>query len=1258
MASMTVFAKISLLILLAGLFFLVSSSFALPDIDTRPGDNHWPFTQMNGTSFPDVSGTRNATVIGDQVSDDMGVLTLPGEGRVDLGEFVGDCVSSPNRCRNGLTISFWMKHRGFISYILGTNALFQDTLHAWLESEVPKNTRWVPCFRASTSQWSGAEFHAKCDGKGSTVTLVRVRDYVFGGFLKDSWPTISLGTSAFMFSLGNLDGRKPFKLPIISPASVAATSTSTSMPCFGRVDLVLSDVMANISSQSTSDPGYSYQLPKGITAGSSEARNLLAGSFSFNVDEVEVFYAEDLKLAKSWIISSGADTSSTGVAMHTQPGLEAVTHVIQVQTKTKKWLLSLDNIPTSWHHVTMTWDLTNGIKYFQDGTAIATSESSTILATPASDSATHLWIGSSSSAHNLQMYALTIWRAVISDQEINDFMNTAYSPMIDDESSDFTWSSNNQRLSTPSSNTGPPQWTPRMDRGVDDFYYNSSNGSPFSVSLGMSSITDFTICWWYNNYGSGYQVLAEVYGSPSNFISFGTDALNKYVKSELGSSKTDKVSADTSRGWRHICVTWNQEVQMYLDGRHLATLEHSGTLSGDIKLSVGATNSGSYKWIGLISALKMWDRVLDVPEMQSVEPRCSLVGGNLLRMRHLIGVTAPYLFRCSSDYMYIEASFPREIGNSACLMSSEFVPQHINCIEFYYALRGADMGRLNLFTQNHPGQRSLVWSAAGNHGDSEQWELVRLPLNVTLNTKLVFEGIVGNGYRGDAGISRVQLTAQTSCVNPDTKGLGRTEAISTHVISHVPAYRDRLLSWLREAGQHSLWQPCFSLSRDGWLPVERVYTKCADKGALLLIVRYRNHVFALGQCLNSTKLASDKAFLFSFKSLLSDAPIKIPVKPSERSDALGCRQTNPFPEFGRDLMVDHTSKVVTAEVGAVFDHVRKNFVDTKTFEPSDVEILVPSTVFSCPMPCPDEMLCNELLGVCECDLHSRSLDQCEQGISLNDFLLDVHALYPLDHPNDIKNTRAQVWGESAGDITETRGLRGRALSLASSASLVFPSHECLLDPTSCTTGISVLFWFKYSERRMSELAVFFCSGSCQEDDLGFKISHEPSKINELALQITQRAGRCTHRFACPLSIWSHVVVTWITGSSPVVYVNGAEASLNSTCEKDEYTDLSKDESTRLGVTTTADFDDYIQFLRVLNATEISNLYTYYRGRTSVRLDLQYLSGNISWDPDLQDKESKTYEREALAVTDETCKRNYTSQASREILALHQLLTLR
>ena len=48
----------------------------------------------------------------------------------------------------------------------------------------------MKCWRAKTDGWAVSTFHSKCDGKGPTVTIIKVGSYIFGGYTDVSWSSI------------------------------------------------------------------------------------------------------------------------------------------------------------------------------------------------------------------------------------------------------------------------------------------------------------------------------------------------------------------------------------------------------------------------------------------------------------------------------------------------------------------------------------------------------------------------------------------------------------------------------------------------------------------------------------------------------------------------------------------------------------------------------------------------------------------------------------------------------------------------------------------------------------------------------------------------------------------------------------------------------------------------------------------------------------------------------------------------------------
>lgn len=43
------------------------------------------------------------------------------------------------------------------------------------------------CYRATADGWLGTIFHLQCGNTGRTITLIKVQNYIFGGYSTSSW---------------------------------------------------------------------------------------------------------------------------------------------------------------------------------------------------------------------------------------------------------------------------------------------------------------------------------------------------------------------------------------------------------------------------------------------------------------------------------------------------------------------------------------------------------------------------------------------------------------------------------------------------------------------------------------------------------------------------------------------------------------------------------------------------------------------------------------------------------------------------------------------------------------------------------------------------------------------------------------------------------------------------------------------------------------------------------------------------------------
>ena len=97
---------------------------------------------------------------------------------------------------------------------LGSSTILGDLDHSkylgklitYLEPALPSASRtyFERCWHAKTDGWNAAIFHSNCDGKGPTVTIIKVGQYIFGGYTDTSWRSkytvyLSLTFDVFFF---------------------------------------------------------------------------------------------------------------------------------------------------------------------------------------------------------------------------------------------------------------------------------------------------------------------------------------------------------------------------------------------------------------------------------------------------------------------------------------------------------------------------------------------------------------------------------------------------------------------------------------------------------------------------------------------------------------------------------------------------------------------------------------------------------------------------------------------------------------------------------------------------------------------------------------------------------------------------------------------------------------------------------------------------------------------------------------------------
>ena len=144
-------------------------------------------------------------------------------------------------------------------------------------------------YRATRDGFEASSFHAKCDNKPRTLTIIRAANgYIFGGYTDVTWESTGRYKSdpnAFIFSLINAHST-PQLIPVKWDSAYTIKCDASNGPTFSNDILISSNSNKNNSSYSNLGNGFNFAI---FSSGCEQAQAFLAGSYKFQTSEIEVF---------------------------------------------------------------------------------------------------------------------------------------------------------------------------------------------------------------------------------------------------------------------------------------------------------------------------------------------------------------------------------------------------------------------------------------------------------------------------------------------------------------------------------------------------------------------------------------------------------------------------------------------------------------------------------------------------------------------------------------------------------------------------------------------------------------------------------------------------------------------------------------------------------------------------------------------------------------------------------------------------------
>ncbi|XP_071956932.1 MAM and LDL-receptor class A domain-containing protein 1-like [Antedon mediterranea] len=304
-----------------------------------------------------------------------------------------------------------------------------------------------------------------------------------------------------------------------------------------------------------------------------------------------------------------------------------------------------------------------------------------------------------------------------------------------DKSTDnFDWT--RQRGSTSSVDTGPGfDHTTLSPNGY--YIYIETSGQTNNQKARLISVNIDTasygmcVTWWYHMYGANINKL-NIYRKDAN-----TNALDLEWQRQ----------GNQGFQWKYAQVFMNGSFAVVFEG--VVGTSYQGDISvDDIYLTDGDCPSPA------ICDFEHGNDVCGYSQDKKDNFDWTLASGSTGSSGtgpsndHTYGTSAGH-------YMYIESSSPRTFGDKALIRSLEYPSTYGQCLRFWYHMTGDNMGALKVYAEMLGDKGTAIWSRT--FASPDFWRLTEVSVVAQYPYRIVFEGIVGNGWSGDIAIDDIYI---------------------------------------------------------------------------------------------------------------------------------------------------------------------------------------------------------------------------------------------------------------------------------------------------------------------------------------------------------------------------------------------------------------------------------------------------------------------------------------------------------------------
>ncbi|XP_013399870.1 uncharacterized protein LOC106166018 [Lingula anatina] len=312
-------------------------------------------------------------------------------------------------------------------------------------------------------------------------------------------------------------------------------------------------------------------------------------------------------------------------------------------------------------------------------------------------------------------------------------------------------------------------------------------------------LTEFTACYWgrsdYYDSSTWLSTVSYANSQTDNGILIMYRAASAGIRLHINSPYTDIDTMTNDNNWHHICLTWksaNGEWALYSDGLLLktstglasgTTIAGGGTwILGQDQDCVGGCFSTSQAYVGYLTGVNVWDKVLDITAMgQTCQ---SELKGNVLSWQEILDTAVQHNIQSHKEDICGELALPSPCGAHSVINVQQHTVHNLN--------KGDNTGDVELMFIDYVKREEdtavrVKWEGTlWLKGDtSKRWYVLFL-INARKNDAFYLEGICEGIPAGKVRI-RLLIGESRSSVNEVETGEANTGwlAVSRFMVEEI-----------------------------------------------------------------------------------------------------------------------------------------------------------------------------------------------------------------------------------------------------------------------------------------------------------------------------------------------------------------------------------------------------------------------------------------------------------------------------------------